>query len=87
MDSRCSDARVLVAEDDAVTREYLTTLLKVHGMQVTIAEDGHRAVAKARDGQHDLVLLDIMMPRLYGLDCCRLIKGHDAETASCRSCC
>jgi two-component system cell cycle response regulator len=70
---------VLVAEDDAVTREYLTTLLKVHGMQVTIAEDGHRAVAKARDGQHDLVLLDIMMPGMDGLDCCRLIKGFTQD--------
>jgi diguanylate cyclase (GGDEF)-like protein len=67
--------RVLVAEDDAVSREYIATLLKTHGMQVTIAEDGNKAVARARDSQLDLVLLDIMMPGLDGLDCCRLIKG------------
>ncbi len=71
--------RVLVAEDDAVTREYLTTLLKVHGFEVSIAEDGHRAVAKARDGNLDLILLDIMMPGMDGLDCCRLIKGFTQD--------
>lgn len=68
-------ARVLVAEDDATTRDYLSTLLRAHGMQVIIAEDGHHALAKARDAQPDLALLDIIMPGIDGLDCCRLIKG------------
>jgi two-component system cell cycle response regulator len=67
--------RILVAEDDAVTREYLSSLLEGHGMQVITADDGHQAVAKARDGALDLVLLDMMMPGLDGLDCCRLIKS------------
>jgi diguanylate cyclase (GGDEF)-like protein len=71
--------RLLVAEDDPVTREYLITLLKSHGMQIAIAEDGHKAVARAREGQIDLVLLDIMMPGLDGLDCCRLIKSSVQE--------
>ncbi len=44
-------------------------------MKVEFAEDGARAVARARDMDLDLVLLDIMMPGLDGLDCCRLIKG------------
>ncbi len=72
--------RILVAEDDALTREYLSTLLEANGMQVITADDGHKAVAKARDGELDLVLLDVVMPGLDGLDCCRLIKGmmHDA---------
>jgi two-component system, cell cycle response regulator len=70
-----SAPRVLVAEDDAVSREYLATLLSHHGMQVARAEDGHKALALARDGRVDLVLLDIMMPGVDGLDCCRLIKS------------
>ncbi|MFI5306897.1 MAG: diguanylate cyclase [Polyangiales bacterium] len=72
--------RILVAEDDAITREYLVTLLKLQGMEVTTAEDGHKALAKAREGEVDLVLLDIMMPGLDGLDCCRLIKTSAEET-------
>src|SRR5687768_17252743 len=70
-----SAPRVLVAEDDAVSREYLATLLRSNGIQVVLAEDGQKALARARDGQLDLVLLDVMMPGVDGLDCCRLIKG------------
>jgi diguanylate cyclase (GGDEF)-like protein len=79
LDTVSHESRVLIAEDDAITREYLSTLLKANGMQVVIAEDGHRAVAKARDAQLDLVLLDIMMPGIDGLDCCRLIKGFTQD--------
>jgi len=74
-ESSVGGPHVLVAEDDAVTREYLITLLKAHGMRVSTADDGHKAVAKARESGVDLVLLDIMMPGLDGLDCCRLIKS------------
>ena len=44
-------------------------------MTVEIVEDGHRAVARVRDMPLDLVLLDIVMPGMDGLDCCRLIKS------------
>ena len=71
---------VLVAEDDEITREYLVTLLNLHGMEVVQAEDGHDALAKAREAGIDLVLLDVMMPGLDGLDCCRLIKGLSTDT-------
>ena len=70
-----SPPRVLVADDDAVTRDYIAELLRSHGMTVETAEDGQKAIAKARDGNLDIVLLDIVMPGLDGLDCCRLIKG------------
>jgi diguanylate cyclase (GGDEF)-like protein len=79
LDTVSHESRVLIADDDAITREYLSALLKANGMQVVIAEDGHRAVAKARDAQLDLVLLDIMMPGIDGLDCCRLIKGFTQD--------
>jgi two-component system cell cycle response regulator len=66
---------ILVADDDHQARQYIATLLKKHGMNVEFAQDGARAVARAREQGVDLVLLDIMMPGLDGLDCCRLIKG------------
>ncbi len=44
-------------------------------MTVETADDGAKAVARARDARLDLVLLDIMMPGLDGLECCRLIKS------------
>jgi two-component system cell cycle response regulator len=73
--SRQSAGRVLVAEDDATTREYLSTLLEMHGFDVLLADDGHQAVARAREGHVDLALVDVMMPGMDGLDCCRLLKG------------
>jgi diguanylate cyclase (GGDEF)-like protein len=54
-------------------------LLRDQGMEVELADDGPRAIAAARDLKLDLVLLDIMMPGLNGLDCCRLIKGITRE--------
>ena len=71
--------RVLVADDDEITREYLVTLLGVHGMQCVQAEDGHEALNRAREPGIDLALLDVMMPGLDGLDCCRLIKGLSTD--------
>ena len=71
--------RVLVVEDDPLTREYLATLLTMNGMQVTLAEDGHQAAAMVNSDSLDLVLLDVMMPGLDGLDCCRLIKTGSGD--------
>jgi diguanylate cyclase (GGDEF)-like protein len=66
---------ILVADDDHAARQYVATLLRRHGMNVEFAQDGPRAVARTREAGVDLVLLDIMMPGLDGMDCCRLIKG------------
>jgi len=67
--------RVLLADDDDITRDYVSHLLADHGMKVEAVNDGQQAVSQVRDGDFDIVLLDIIMPGLDGLDCCRLIKG------------
>lgn len=71
--------RVLIADDDPLARQYVATLLRKYGMTVELADDGTTALASARDLDLDLVLLDLMMPGLDGLDCCRLIKGITRE--------
>ena len=65
---------VVVADDDRVTREYVAGLLRGQGMEVETADNGQKAVERVGKGGVDLVLLDIVMPGLSGLDCCRLIK-------------
>ena len=66
---------ILIADDDEATRNHLAALLESHGMQVFKATDGQHAVSLVRERRMDLVLLDVVMPGLSGLDSCRLIKG------------
>jgi PAS domain S-box-containing protein len=73
-------ARVLVADDNADMREYLARLLRTAGYQVTLVGDGQAALAAVRVGAPDLVISDVMMPRLDGLDLVAAVRA-DARTA------
>jgi len=64
----------VVADDDRMTREYVAGLLRGKGMEVHAFDNGQKAIERVGAGGVDVVLLDIMMPGLSGLDCCRLIK-------------
>ena len=72
-------ARILIVEDEAPIAENLQALLEARGHQVALAADGAAAVESARRQAPDLMLLDIMLPKLGGFDVCRLLKG-DAAT-------
>ena len=74
--------RVLVVDDDADLRMIVTaTLRKLHvPVEVVQAEDGVAAVEKAREATPDLVVLDVMMPRMDGFDTCRALRA-DVRTA------
>jgi two-component system cell cycle response regulator len=74
-ESESGEPLILLADDDTAMREFVCSLLREQGLQVKGVEDGHQAVSRVKEGGVDLVLLDIMMPGLDGLDCCRLIKG------------
>ncbi len=66
--------RILVVEDDASIRDTLAFNLKKEGYQVTLARDGAEALARAREGHLDLILLDLMLPELTGLEVCRILR-------------
>ncbi len=70
---------VLIVEDDRVTREYVGGLLRANGMRIKLAETGKKAIDCIGEGGVDIVLLDILMPGLSGIDCCRLIKSMCKE--------
>jgi adenylate cyclase len=72
-------ARILVVEDEPNVAENLELLLTAKGYEVAVAVDGPEGLAKARSLKPDLMLLDVMLPKMGGLDVCRLIKG-DANT-------
>jgi adenylate cyclase len=58
-----------------MNRDILQTRLAVHGYEILTAADGEEALEKAREAQPDLVLLDVMMPKLDGLEVCRRLKS------------
>jgi two-component system response regulator MtrA len=68
------DARILLVEDDPSIREVTALGLQAAGFEVTTAGDGLEGLAKARAEQPDLVLLDVMLPRMDGLEVCREIR-------------
>jgi two-component system alkaline phosphatase synthesis response regulator PhoP len=68
-------AKILIAEDEADMAMGLKDNLEFEGYSVVLAEDGAEAVASAALEQPDLIILDIMMPKLDGLEACRQIRA------------
>lgn len=71
--------RILVIEDEPDIRELIAYNLSREGYQVSEAEDGESGLDKARRELPDLVLLDLMLPRLSGVEVCRRLKS-EAQT-------
>lgn len=71
---------ILVADDNLDSRAILALILEHRGYDVAIAADGEEAVRQAREHRPDLILMDLQMPRLSGLDAAHALKG-DAVTS------
>ncbi|HEX8359406.1 MAG TPA: response regulator [Longimicrobium sp.] len=68
-------ASVLIAEDHEDSRDALCTLLEAFGYQVHLAANGYEAVAEARARRPDLILMDMMMPGMDGLEATRTLRA------------
>lgn len=66
--------RVLVVDDEKLIVKGIRFSLEQEGMEVEIAYDGEEAVLKAREKEFDIILLDIMLPKLDGLQVCQQIR-------------
>jgi two-component system cell cycle response regulator len=75
MDEVPTRARILVVDDEAAIRDYETALLSELGHEVLTAADGAEALRLAHEKQPHLVLLDIMMPELSGIEVCRQLRA------------
>ncbi len=68
--------RVLVVDDDLALAEMLGIVLRNEGLEVTHVADGSEAVGAFRESRPDLVLLDVMLPGLDGMEVCRRIRAE-----------
>lgn len=68
-------ARVLIVEDEPAIAENLAALLRLRGHVVEVVGDGADAVEAARRRTPELVLLDVMLPRMSGFEACRMLKS------------
>jgi len=75
--------KVLIADDEPNIVISLEFLLQREGFDVLVAVDGEEALAKARADKPDLVLLDVMMPKMNGFDVCQALRA-DAQLAGMR---
>ena len=69
-------ARILIVEDDHALAEVLSYNLQQVGYEVTLAFDGREGLRQAELGQPDLVILDLMLPLVDGLDVCRRLRSR-----------
>ena len=72
--------RILVVEDDRTLRQALVFNLEREGYEVRSAVDGEQALAAARDGGLDLLLLDLMLPGMSGLEVLRTMRAEGVDT-------
>src|SRR5579864_2967273 len=70
-----SAGRILVIDDDPQIRRAMRTTLTARGYQVSDARTGEEGLEELRAGSHDLVLLDMNMPGMGGIETCRLIRS------------
>jgi PAS domain S-box-containing protein len=72
--------RILVAEDNPVNQELVLNLLERRGHSVIVAENGKQAVAALEKHKFDLVLMDVQMPEMGGIEATQIIRERENET-------
>lgn len=71
--------KILIVEDDQFLREFYQELLMGEGYNIDVSGDGQEALGKIQNGGYNLILLDIMLPKLDGLEILRQIKLSPAK--------
>jgi DNA-binding NtrC family response regulator len=77
--STVTNRRILIVEDDREMARFIAELLCEEGCEVAVAHDGPSALQTYRPGRYDLVITDLMMPRMKGTDLVRRLKAADGD--------
>ena len=73
--------KVLIVDDDMTLRELYEERIKTEGYTIISAADGEEAIAKANSEKPDIILLDIMMPKINGIDVMKMLREKDETKA------
>jgi DNA-binding response OmpR family regulator len=74
-------ATILIVDDEQPLREILAELLEAEGHRVVVAGDGRQALARVAEDRPDIVVSDVMMPRLNGVKLCQYLKAEPTTAA------
>ncbi|OGD86686.1 hypothetical protein A2164_02690 [Candidatus Curtissbacteria bacterium RBG_13_35_7] len=77
-----SDNKILLIEDDKFTRELYEEVIRDAGYGIDTAVNGQEGLAKIHQGGWDLILLDVMMPKMDGIDVLRKLKDDPPKTSN-----
>jgi DNA-binding response OmpR family regulator len=72
-----TEKKILIADDEPDFVELISMRLEVNGFEVVAAKDGQEAIDKTKKEKPDLLILDLMMPKLDGFEVCRMLKFDD----------
>jgi len=72
--------RIFIADDEEMILDMLSKLLKLSGFEVAVTQDSREAVSIIKSFKPHLIILDLLMPHLGGIDLCEMLNG-DKETA------
>ena len=73
-----NEKKILAVDDEPDFLSFLCMRLEVSGYSVITAKDGEEALNKARENKPDLIILDLMLPKISGFEVCRMLKFDDA---------
>jgi DNA-binding response OmpR family regulator len=69
--------KILIVDDNLEIRKTISMRLEIENYTIITASDGEEAVSKTRDENPELIILDLMMPKMDGFEFCRMIKFDD----------
>ena len=79
INNQCSDKRILIVEDDPVNRKVFYHVLKNKGYQVECKHSGKQAIDLLKTNQFDLIIMDLLMPEMTGIDVTKIIRDKTSD--------